>query len=151
MARQAYHGYCKQVMWPILHNVDQLDYIHAGEFLIEHTLSIRILQLLHNIKSAYQFLLYSLNTSYSPPSRLAWNIKYATAPSGPGRRGSKNGHFADLDGPRKTPPMLSPTKVSKSRASWARLVDSIRLTQPNITPNTPYAVNNSRTPQKRVD
>ena len=57
-------------MWPILHNVDQLDYIHA-----------------------------------------AWNIKYATAPSGPGRRGSRTGHFADLDGPRKTPPMLSPTKV----------------------------------------
>ena len=28
--RLAYHGYCKQVMWPIFHNVDQLDQIHAA-------------------------------------------------------------------------------------------------------------------------
>ena len=29
-ARRMYHGFCKTVMWPILHNVDQLDYIHAA-------------------------------------------------------------------------------------------------------------------------
>jgi trehalose 6-phosphate synthase/phosphatase len=28
--RNAYHGYCKQVMWPVFHNVDQLDHIHAA-------------------------------------------------------------------------------------------------------------------------
>ena len=27
---RAYHGYCKEVMWPIFHNVDQLDHIHAA-------------------------------------------------------------------------------------------------------------------------
>jgi trehalose 6-phosphate synthase/phosphatase len=25
-----YKGYCKQVMWPVFHNVDQLDHIHAA-------------------------------------------------------------------------------------------------------------------------
>jgi len=30
IAKDAYHGYCKQVMWPIFHNVDQLDHIHAA-------------------------------------------------------------------------------------------------------------------------
>lgn len=26
----AYHGYCKDIMWPIFHNVDQIDHIHAA-------------------------------------------------------------------------------------------------------------------------
>ena len=29
LARLHYHVYCKQVMWPVYHNVDQLDHIHA--------------------------------------------------------------------------------------------------------------------------
>jgi len=28
--RLAYHGFCKEIMWPIFHNVDQLDHIHAA-------------------------------------------------------------------------------------------------------------------------
>lgn len=28
--RLAYHGYCKQILWPVFHNVDQLDQIHAA-------------------------------------------------------------------------------------------------------------------------
>lgn len=30
VARYAYHGFCKEIMWPIFHNVDQLDHIHAA-------------------------------------------------------------------------------------------------------------------------
>eukprot|EP01038_Epipyxis_sp_PR26KG_P011996 gene11996-16059_t len=30
VARNAYQGYCKQIMWPVFHNVDQLDHIHAA-------------------------------------------------------------------------------------------------------------------------
>ena len=26
----AYKGYCKQVMWPVFHNIDLLDHIHAA-------------------------------------------------------------------------------------------------------------------------
>lgn len=29
MATSMYQGYCKQVMWPVFHNVDPLDHIHA--------------------------------------------------------------------------------------------------------------------------
>jgi hypothetical protein len=65
-----------QVMWPILHNVDQLDYIHA-----------------------------------------AWNIKYSTTATGPGRKASKAGlgPLGGADQPPTAPPMLSPTKV---RVGW---------------------------------
>jgi trehalose 6-phosphate synthase/phosphatase len=30
LANKAYHGFCKLIMWPIFHNVDQMDQIHAG-------------------------------------------------------------------------------------------------------------------------
>lgn len=30
VARSAYKGFCKTVMWPVFHNVDQLDHIHAA-------------------------------------------------------------------------------------------------------------------------
>jgi trehalose 6-phosphate synthase/phosphatase len=30
VAADAYHGFCKTVMWPVFHNVDQLDHIHAA-------------------------------------------------------------------------------------------------------------------------
>jgi trehalose 6-phosphate synthase/phosphatase len=30
VAAAAYHGFCKKVMWPVFHNVDQLDQIHAA-------------------------------------------------------------------------------------------------------------------------
>lgn len=30
LARNAYHGFCKEVMWPMFHNIDQLDQIHAA-------------------------------------------------------------------------------------------------------------------------
>lgn len=30
IAKLAYNGYCKQVLWPTFHNVDQLDQIHAA-------------------------------------------------------------------------------------------------------------------------
>ncbi len=30
VAHSAYHGFCKTVMWPVFHNVDQLDHIHAA-------------------------------------------------------------------------------------------------------------------------
>ena len=69
-ARKMYHGFCKTVMWPILHNVDQLDYIHA-----------------------------------------AWNVKYATTPSGPGRKASAVGSLLGSNLPPQAPPMLSPTKA----------------------------------------
>ena len=61
-------------MWPILHNVDQLDYIHA-----------------------------------------AWSTKYATTPSGPGRKASRAGlgPLGGADQPPSAPPMLSPTKVRR--------------------------------------
>jgi trehalose-6-phosphate synthase len=26
----AYYGYCKKILWPLFHNVDQLDQIHAA-------------------------------------------------------------------------------------------------------------------------
>ena len=30
IARDSYKGFCKTVMWPVFHNVDQLDHIHAA-------------------------------------------------------------------------------------------------------------------------
>jgi trehalose 6-phosphate synthase/phosphatase len=30
IANSAYFGFCKQIMWPVFHNVDQLDQIHAA-------------------------------------------------------------------------------------------------------------------------
>jgi trehalose 6-phosphate synthase/phosphatase len=30
LATDAYYGFCKTVMWPVFHNVDQLDHIHAA-------------------------------------------------------------------------------------------------------------------------
>ena len=30
VTKAAYHGFCKEIMWPIFHNVDQLDHIHAA-------------------------------------------------------------------------------------------------------------------------
>lgn len=30
IAAAAYYGFCKQIMWPVFHNVDQLDQIHAA-------------------------------------------------------------------------------------------------------------------------
>lgn len=30
IARGAYKGFCKTIMWPVFHNVDQLDHIHAA-------------------------------------------------------------------------------------------------------------------------
>lgn len=30
VAAAAYYGFCKNIMWPIFHNVDQLDHIHAA-------------------------------------------------------------------------------------------------------------------------
>ncbi len=34
IANSAYQGFCKTVMWPVFHNVDQLDHIHAGEYVV---------------------------------------------------------------------------------------------------------------------
>jgi trehalose 6-phosphate synthase/phosphatase len=28
--KMAYHGYCKDILWPLFHNVDQIDHIHAA-------------------------------------------------------------------------------------------------------------------------
>jgi trehalose 6-phosphate synthase/phosphatase len=30
IVQDAYYGYCKQVLWPLFHNVDQLDHLHAA-------------------------------------------------------------------------------------------------------------------------
>jgi len=30
IAASAYYGFCKQIMWPVFHNVDQLDQIHSA-------------------------------------------------------------------------------------------------------------------------
>lgn len=39
IADAAYNGFCKKVMWPVFHNVDQLDHIHAAWNLPEELLS----------------------------------------------------------------------------------------------------------------